>query len=273
MGKKLVRRQGLAGFLLVALCISCQKQVQRAQVATEPKIRATVVTIQTTLQPGNRTLSHDIVIADGKARSTNEIDVWRLVDLNKNNVIFVDDIAKTYHTESIQSLVTRRRAALSQPIDEHTPRVELTPTGEQRVIQGVQTTRSTIRTGAYQRELWVGLHPSLPANLYAVLHATDVVTSPLAPMMRAVDDAILNMRGFPLLDHAELPYGKTVMVSDRAVVKIESREVAKSLLDIPRNYKDVTARGASRRPVSSPPRSRSTPAAGSQSSSTTRRTP
>src|SRR5438093_12571440 len=49
--------------------------------AQEPQIRATVITIQTTLQPGNRSVLHDVVINDKRARSGDEVDAWRLFDL------------------------------------------------------------------------------------------------------------------------------------------------------------------------------------------------
>lgn len=237
-------------------------------------MRATVLTIQTTLQPQNKTLTHLIVIADGRARSMNDADRWRLIDLKQNNVTFVDDIDKSYRTESIASLVQKLRAAGQQRLPDHATRVQYLPTGAKRVVQGVVAEQSIIRSGGYQRELWIANHPAVPPNLFAVLYASDPVTSRFASMMKGVDDAMIGMRGLPLLDHAELPYGKSKMVVDRSVVKIEQRDVPQAWLQIAPGYKEVvTAPAAGRPPASSRPPSRRTPAAGSQSSGTTRKTP
>ncbi len=79
-------------------------------------------------------------------------------------------------------------------------------------------------------------------------------------MMNASDDGLSKVRGFPLVDHAELPYGKSKLVVDRTVVKIENRDVPESLLIISSDYKEITAPGARRPPAASPPPDRNTPA-------------
>jgi hypothetical protein len=240
MGKELVRRQGIA--VLALLTLACPKQ--QAPVATsaarEPLMRATVVTMQTTMQPDNKALLHRIVIAGSKARAMNELDAWRLIDLKTNTITFVDDVAKTYRTESIASLVTKRRAAHNVPLAETIPRATYTPTTNERTLLGTATRQSIIRAGAYQRELWIGTHPSIPDNLFAVMYGTDTRTPPTAPMMKAVDDALVTVRGFPFADHAELPLEKSKMVVERIVTKIEEGQVPASLLAIPKGYRDLT---------------------------------
>src|SRR5262249_1304850 len=71
VGQKLVRSKRLIA--IVAL-VACSKPIaklpQRAiSAALEPTVPATVITIQTSLQPQNRTVTHSIVIADNRARS------------------------------------------------------------------------------------------------------------------------------------------------------------------------------------------------------------
>ncbi len=271
MGKELVRRQGIAGAVL--LCLSCDKPAAVAPKTGEPQIRATVVTVQTTLQPEGRTITHRIVIAGDKVRSMDELDKWRIIDLKQNNVTFVDTIAKTYRTESIQSLVIERRRALAKPLPDTVPAAEFIATSAERVIHNLPAKQSVIRAGAYQRELWFASHPALPANLFAALYATEPLTSPLAPMMKNVDEALFAMRGFPLADRAELPYGKSKMIVDRNVIKVETREVGQSTLKVPRDYRDVTEPDANRRPASSRRSSRITPEAESPPSATDRKTP
>ncbi|HEY8132717.1 MAG TPA: hypothetical protein VII12_12600 [Thermoanaerobaculia bacterium] len=204
--------------------------------AVEPKIQATVVTIQTTLQPQNKILSNSIVIGNGRARSDDEVDHWRLFDLEKNRVTYVDDVTRTYYTT--------RYSAASAAEDDAAP--QFVPTDAKRVLQGVEATQYVVRLGAYQRELWIGNPPSIPEKLYG--------------MMNASDDGLPKVRGFPLVDHSELPYGKSKLIVDRTVVKIENRDVPESLLLISSDYKEVTAPGARRPPASSPPPDRNTPA-------------
>ena len=268
----MVRRKAIAVGLLF---LACTKPVKRAVTppSGQPQLQATVVTLQTTLQPQNKTIRHEIVIAGGRARSMDEMDRWRLLDLQRDMVTFVDDIGKTYRTESMASLVKKRRAAMAAPPPHEAGRVEVTRTGAQRVLQNVAAAQSIIRAGAYQRELWIGVHPALPPNLFAVLYASEPLQTPFAPMMRPVDEAFIGLRGFPFLDHAELPYGNAKMVVDRSVVKIEQRSIPAAWLNVSGDYKDLTEPAAGRLPASSRPPSQRTPAAGSQSSSTIQKTP
>jgi hypothetical protein len=224
----LVRREGV--ILCLALAAACKpvKVVEKKIIAgVEPQMAATVVTVQTSLQPQNKIFQHSIVIANGHARSSDEIDHWRLFDLAQNRVTYVDDIEKTYYS-----------LAFKPP--ESTPPA---PTGSKREILGVEAAQYLIRMGGYQRELWIGAPPQIPPNLFGM-----------------IDSEFAKLPGFPLLDHAELPYGKTKMILDRTVLKIEQRNVPQSSLDIPPDYKEVTAPGARRPPASSPPPGQSTPA-------------
>jgi hypothetical protein len=63
-------------------------------------------------------------------------------------------------------------------------------------------------------------------------------------MMRAVDEALLSARGFPLIDRAEITYGKQKMVVERTVTAIEKKQVAENALTVPRDYKDLTPKPA-----------------------------
>ncbi len=233
----------------MAICVACEpvkpppKPLLRV---TEPQIAATVITIQTTLQPQNKSFTHWIVIANGRARSGDEVDQWRLFDVERNRVTLVDDVDKTYSTQPVDQTVASKKSPLIS-------------TGAKRMIQGVDASQFVIRLGAYQRELWIGAPPSIPQNLFS--------------MMNASDESLSKLRGFPLVDHAELPYGNMKMVVDHTVVKIEQRDVPQSWLNVPRDYKEITAPAERRPPASSPPRGRSTREAVSRFFSTIRKTP
>ena len=227
--------------MLVACSKPIAKLPQRTiSAALEPTVPATVITIQTSLQPQNRTITHSIVIASNQARSDNELDRWRLFDLEKNTITYVDDLAKTYYTVPFKSGQPRAIQA----------------TGQKRTLQGVEASQFVIQMGGYQRQLWIGEPPSVPAQLFGMMNAD-----------------FAEVRGFPLIDHAELPYGKSKMVVDHSVMKIEQKNVPLSMLTVGSDYREIKAPAGNRPPASSPRRDQSTPGAESQSSATSRKAP
>jgi len=201
--------------------------------AGEPTVAATVITIRTTLQPQNKTFTHTIAIANGHARSDREVDRWRLFDLDHNTITYVDDLAKTYYTVPVDG------APASAGPDR--PKTGLQATGQKRVVQGVEATQFLMRMGGYQRELWIGAPPDVPPQLWGML-----------------DDTFAAVRGFPLIDHAELPYGKSKLVVDHTVVSIDRRNVPQSLLNVSADYRNVTAPDVNRQSASSPRSGQST---------------
>ena len=83
----MVRGEGLRRWRCAALglALACSKEVkvvQKAVTGVEPQVAATVLTIQTNLQPQNKSFTHSIVIANGHARSGDEVDRWRLFDVD-----------------------------------------------------------------------------------------------------------------------------------------------------------------------------------------------
>jgi hypothetical protein len=212
-------------------------------------VKAAVVTITTLLQPGARTLTHTIVIAGGHARSSDELDRWRLFDLAKGEVTFVDDIAKTYRRASLKALVADRKAADAEPLPDGLPRAQFTVTNEARTLLGIEAKESVVRLGAYQRQLWIGAHPLIPQGLFAMMEASRPEAGSAAGVMRDADAALLDVKGFPLAEHAELPYDNEKMVLDRTVVQVEQKMVPQSSLSIGAGYRDVT------KPVSPSPKS------------------
>lgn len=234
----------LAILLAVTVCISCKPAPQQPSAkksAAGPQVRATVVTIRTTVAP-DKSFDHTLVIAGDRARSTGEQDTWRLFDTKADTVTFVDDVEKTIRTEALASIVKTRGATLAAALPEHYPRAKLTRTSERKAFLGANARQVVIQSGAYRRELWLGEHPQIPRGLFAMMHASDAPSSPLAPMMRAVDEALVKERGFPLSDHTEVPLGNDKLIVERTVTGIVQREVPESVLALPKDYKDVTPR-------------------------------
>ena len=203
-------------------------------------MRATVVTIRTTVAPDSKTFDDTLVIAGDRARSTGEHDTWRLFDTKADTVTYVDDVEKTIRTEPLASIVKTRGATLAAALPAHYPRAKLARTKERKTLLGANAQQVVIQSGDYRRELWLGEHPQIPRGLFAMMHASDTPSSPLAPMMRAVDEVLMRERGFPLSDRTEVPLGNTKLVVERTVTGIAQKEIPETLLALPKDYKDLT---------------------------------
>jgi hypothetical protein len=239
-------RYRLSILFVIALGISCKEQApaKPGAPAAGPRITATVVTIRTTLEPAKKTHTHTLVILGDRARSTAEQETWRLFDTKADTITFVDDLAKTFRVEKLQDAMKQRRAALAASLPPHYPRMHVRRTGTKKQLQGVTAEQLAVKSSGYERELWMAEHPSIPRGLFAMMHASERPSSPLAPMMRAVDEALLTARGFPLVDRSEITYGNQKVIVERTVIAVEKKELAQTLLEVPRDYKDLTPKPA-----------------------------
>ncbi len=71
------------------LAASCKEAriVEKAVISrVEPQMQATVITIQTTLQPQDKTFLHAIVIGNGRARTSDEADRCPRFELRRKRV-------------------------------------------------------------------------------------------------------------------------------------------------------------------------------------------
>jgi hypothetical protein len=240
--------------IAAAACQQPKRVTTKQQAANGPQVRATVVAIRTTIQPSNKTYDHSLMIANKRARSGDEVDSWRLFDLDKKTVTYVDDVAKTYRNASFAEAEKQHRAAYALPAAAELPRAQWLASGAKRTVAGVEATQALVKMGSYQRELWIGRHPQIPDELFAIMRATEPAPSPTANVARAVDDALLELRGFPMLDHAELPFGDKKMVVEHTVLRVEQKDVPATWFNVPGAYQDVTPRpkapAASRRRAS-----------------------
>lgn len=232
------------------MCIGCGKPgqdsarqgAQGPQGPQGPQVRATVVTIRTTSEPEKSTRNHAVVITNDRARSLHEQDLWRLFNLNDDRVVFVDDIAKTTRERTVTELSNERMRALAGELPSHYPRARFVVTDERKPLLGVQARKHVIEAGGYRRELWIADHQAIPDTLFSKMVSTETTTSPLAPMMRSVEEALMKLRGFPLVDRIEVTYGETKRVVERSVVGIEQKQVPEALVTLPDDYRDLTPR-------------------------------
>ena len=148
--------------------------------------------------------------------------------------------SRTIRTEPLQKLIEQRRGITRDALPQYYPRARLVRSGTKRPMQGATAESIVIESGTYKRELWLAEHPAIPRGLFAMMYASDAPTPPLAPMMREVDEALLNVRGFPLADRAEVPVAKNTLIVDRAVTSIAQRDVPQAVVSIPSGYRDVT---------------------------------
>jgi hypothetical protein len=229
--------------LLIAISLACKPTPSPSttkKAAAGPNVRATVITIRTTEEPEKRALTQTIAIAGDKARDTSERDVWRLFDTKARTVTFVDEINRTVRTEPLQKLIDERRAENSKTLPPHYPRARLLRPGTTKTILGARAELFVIESGAYKRELWIAEHPAIPSGLFPMMHASEPATLPLAPIMRAVDEVLIAARGFPLIDHAEVPFAKSTLVIDRVVVEVGPKDVPASLFEVPTYSRTAT---------------------------------
>ena len=232
----------MTGVLLIAF-IACKPTPPPPAKKVAPRVpqtRATVVTIQTTIQPGDRTTLHTLVIGGGRARSGDELDSWRLFDLTNGRVTFVNDVARTYRTVSNEQLVKDRRGALDDPLPADLPRAQIAATNATKTLQGVPAAESVVKLGGYTHQLWIGKHPLIPPRLYAMIVASEPPSSPLVPVMKNVDEALMKVSGFPLAEHSELTYGNKKMTVDKQVTSIVQRDVPVWWLNVRGDYRDVS---------------------------------
>ncbi|HXG58937.1 MAG TPA: hypothetical protein VNL91_07930 [Thermoanaerobaculia bacterium] len=206
------------------------------------QVDATVITIRTVTEPPRKEVTSTIAIAGDVARASDELDEWRLFHLTGGRVTFVDDVARSFRSETLASLLQKRRAILARDPGSGFPDVHFTATGERRTILGVDAARALIRAGGYQRELWIGSHPSIPPQLFAMMHISRLPTSAIAGMAKQADESLSSVRGFPLIDRSEIALGGDgKLVAERTVVKVEKRKMPLSYFRVPPAYRDEDA--------------------------------
>lgn len=253
-----------AAVATLLIAVACNREVREAKKLVRaavqvPQTQATVVTIRTSTQPGNKTTISTVVIGSDVARDATEVVTWRLFDLQNERVGFVNDAAKTVRWATLQDLEAQHPAAA----DDGAPHARLQPTRMQRPLLGVPAALGVVKLGGYERQVWIGSHPLIPAMLFPLMDASD----------GSREHVLTGVRGFPLADHSEVTAGKTKFVVDRQVVSVERKNVPAALLQIPSDYKEIKEPAVRRPAASSHPPDRRTPATGSRSSATVRTNP
>jgi hypothetical protein len=237
-------RASFVVLLTVLAAVGCEQKAKKIVTPEGPKVKATVVTIRTVLQPSNKAFNHSLIIVNGIARSGDEVDVWHLYDPKRARVTTVDEVAKTHRVDPVTALVAARVKQEAAGNVASLSTAKLVTTDDSIVHLGAQTRRWLLTAGAYKRDLWFGTHPAIPAGLFSAIYATRLAESTAAGVSAAVDRQLMAVNEFPFIDRSELPYGKSTMTVERTVTKIEEKEVPQAWLEIPKGSRDVTPQPA-----------------------------
>ena len=250
-------------FSVIATLQSCAKKVAVVRPAG-PLVPATVLTMRT-IVPGEKGLLHLVVIAGSQVRLGNESGRWRLIDVDKRTVTFVDEVEKTYVTRSLQELIRAREKTFDEEIPPSIPRAQIEPTGE-REISGIPCRNYRVTMGKYRRDLCLSTKPIAGKSFLALYTASSELDSHYAPAMRTVFAKLTTLEGFPLFDHGEMPFGDDLLLIETMLVKAEQKRVPAKWVTVPADFRDAseparaTSPGAGPRPASSAPRDRTSPA-------------
>lgn len=257
--------------------ISCAKEAPK-RVAAAPRnmTQARVLTLVTTMQPANKQLNTEVVVVDSKVRIADELDRWRLFDLERNEVVQVDEVTKSYRRYKLDELLAQKRAATrTAPADGLLPPVSLQRTGRTQTIGATQAHEWVMQLGGFRRELWLSDEALAGKKFWPLFIASEPAGGAYPARIAQLQLQLASEDGFPVLDQTDVQFGDTKMHVERRLTKNEQKAVPQSLIEIPRDFDDVTPKApAGGRPGAlSFPGGRKTPAAESQSSAKSQRSP
>lgn len=240
------------------------------------RVRATVLSIRTNMSGKSHGFRHLIVYANNRVRIGNEVDSWRLFDLAARTVTTVDEVTRTYRTDSLSTVVRRHRQLLATPIPDLIKPAEVEIVPHPASWNNIPIRRYRIRLGGYRRELWMSTTIIIPEPFWAMYLATEPLDGPYAGILQKTNGLLLLSAGFPVVDRSDMEYDGKTLVIEKVLEKVEDRAVPASWLKVPAGYRNLTPAtkpGADRRPASSRPSDRNTPEVGSPPSVKDQKTP
>jgi hypothetical protein len=265
-----IRLPRLAALPLLALLAAsgCRKapppegELRAGAVATVP---GKVLVVRTTV-PGERAITHLIGVSDGKVRLGYESDRWRLIDVPNRTVTFVDDIARTFRTVPLQTLVQQRRALLSAPLPAGIPRARIERLTDTRTFGGYTASGYVVTSGAYRREMWLSHRTIIAPEFLTLYIASMPLAEDYAGVMSTPLFELTRLQGFPVHERSEMTVRDRQMIIERTLVRVEERDVPAPWFEIPPDYRDLeppppTTPAAGRPNGASTPRGRKAPAA------------
>lgn len=240
------------------------------------RVRARVLSIRTNMSGRPHGFRHLVIYANNRVRIGNEVDSWRLFDLAARTVTTVDDVKRTYKTESLSTVVRKHRQLLATPIPDLIKPAEIEIVPQPESWNNIPIRRYRIRVGGYRRELWMSTTIIIPEPFWVLYLATEPLDGPYAGILQKANGLLLHSTGFPVVDRSDMEYDGKKFVIEKVLEKVEDRAVPVSWLEVPAGYKNLTPATKPRagpRPASSRPSDRNTPAEGSPPSAKDQKTP
>jgi hypothetical protein len=258
----------IAAAVVLLFAASCRRPPEGAPAApasrTEPSVEARVFTLRTTITPAREEIVEQIFVVDRRVRAGGAGDEWRLFDLDARTITFVDDVARSYRTRTLDELMSERQRLVLQPIPSHFPRATFAATPNRRRIEGHDARQFVIRMGGYVRELWMSVEPLIDPLFFRMYVVSEPLAEESAGVSRDVQRALVSISGFPLLETSRMKYGEEELEIERILVKVEQQKVPERVFAIPPEYADEslpTESAADRQGASSPRRGRNARAA------------
>jgi hypothetical protein len=234
----------VGALLLLALVVAaCRGDRPREPAGPRPAARrvpATVLTIRTTVVPGDRAYLHKVIVAGTTARIGNEVDRWRLFDIEARTVTTVDEIARTYRTDAWAELLRDRRRLLATPMPPHVPLARFERGDERQVVAGVRAVQRRLVIGDYLREIWFSEDPTAADRLHPLIVVTDPIGQQYAGVMRIAFDQLIAENGFPMVDRSTMRLDGEESIVEKRVIRIEQTTVPAVWVELPPAFTDLT---------------------------------
>ncbi|MEO8218024.1 MAG: hypothetical protein ABI718_13165 [Acidobacteriota bacterium] len=252
-------------FSLVLVLSSCNESAPPPPSPVVPRVAATLLTVRTII-PGEKGLIHLVIVSDSKVRFGNESGRWRLLDLRKRSVTFVDETAKTYVSRSLNDLIREKEESFERDMPDSIPTARITET-ERRTIAGRDCRNYQVTMGKYVRDICLSVNSVVGDGFFPLYVASEQNDNPYAGAMRAVFRKLITLEGFPVLDRGELASGQAPLLIEKVLVKSETKQVPVEWVTVPAGFRNLgepenaTSPGGGHRPALSAPRDRKAPAA------------
>jgi len=235
----IARRAAIALIASLAL-LSCSSEAPEAPPASRQPATtlATVITLRSVTRPDARVRRHDLLIANGRVRSTDEVDRWRLFDVGAKTVTTVDDVARTFETRSLATILDEKTRQI-----ETAPRVpaEATVHADEGVetIDGYPSRHVVVEMGPFERDLWITDALPIDPGFFALYSLAEPLDPNGIRSMRSVLDALGKMRGFPAVDRIRLDMGDRTVEIETRVESVGRKAIPIDWLRIPADYRDL----------------------------------
>lgn len=258
----------MATALLLGFSIGCREEPEPPPPADpNGQVVATVASFAMTTEPGGAETIHTIAFHDGRVRFGEDRNVWRLIDLEREQVTQIDEIARTVDRIDFAALLGGLREATARATDSPVATVE--PTDELRDVAGFQARKYRSSVGrAIESEVWLSQRPLFHSDLYLLELATSAIADEELPASKELIDLVGRTGGYPVIIRSAMRFDGVEYRTTKTLVAVAEQTVPASWFVLPEwdDPAPVTESRDGRPPVASPRSDRNAPAGGSRPS-------